>query len=178
MLETDRLFIRKFQLEDLSDLYEYLSLPEIYIFEPGNPITLEQSKDICLERSKGNSFYAVEIKNEHKMIGHLYFEQIPPLEFMTWELGYIFNPKYQRNGYCTEASRKIIEYAFNDLHAHRITAFCNPINIGSWHVLEKSGLKREGYFKEKAFFRKDKENKPLWHDCYAYGLLDKDYYSK
>ncbi len=178
MLETQRLFIRRFHSEDSNDLYEYLSLPEIYCFEPGDPITLQQARDLCLERSKGNSFYAVEVKQEHKMIGHLYFEQTRPSEFMTWELGYIFNPKYQRKGYCTEASRRLIEYGFQDLHAHRITAFCNPRNIASWHVLEKLGLKREGYFKEKAFFRRDEENRPMWHDCYAYGILDKDYHSK
>jgi RimJ/RimL family protein N-acetyltransferase len=178
LLETDRLLIRKFQLEDSNDLFEYLSLSEVYIFEPGNPVTLEQAKEMCLERSKGNNFYAVELKDEHKMIGHLYFDQIQPLEFMTWELGYIFNPKYQGNGYCTEAARKIIDHAFKDLHAHRITAFCDPINTASWHVLEKLGLRKEGYFREKAFFRKNKENSPIWHDCYAYGLLDRDYHGQ
>ena len=175
MLETERLILRKFRREDSNDLFEYLSSPEIYRFEPGDPITIEQSRMLCIERSRGNNFFAVETKLQHKVIGHLYFEQIQPSEFMTWELGYIFNPKYQGKGYCTEASRRIIEYGFHDLHAHRITAFCDPQNPASWLVLEKLGLKREGFFKEKAFFRRDEENEPIWHDCYAYGILDKDY---
>ena len=175
MLETERLLLRKFRREDSNDLFEYLSSPEIYRFEPGDPITIEQSRMLCIERSRGNNFFAVETKLQHKVIGHLYFEQIQPSEFMTWDLGYIFNPKYQGKGYCTEASRRIIEYGFHDLHAHRITAFCDPQNPASWRVLEKLGLKREGFFKEKAFFRRDEENKPIWHDCYAYGILDKDY---
>ena len=41
MLETERLLIRKFDANDWQDLYEYLSLPEIYRFEPGEPINAE-----------------------------------------------------------------------------------------------------------------------------------------
>ncbi len=175
MLRTERLIIRKFSEYDANDVYEYLSLPETYLFEPGNPITREESSSLCIERSKGNSFYAVESRDTHKMIGHLYFSQINPTEFMTWELGYIFNPKFANRGYCTEASKAILEYAFRELAAHRVEAFCNPLNNASWHVLENIGLKREGFFREKAFFRRDSYNNPVWHDCYAYGLTDKDY---
>ena len=45
---------------------------------------------------------------------------------MTWELGYIFNPDYHNQGYCTEASSALIDFAFRELHAHKIVAFCNP----------------------------------------------------
>ncbi|MBI9050100.1 MAG: GNAT family N-acetyltransferase [Anaerolineaceae bacterium] len=175
LLETNRLRIRKFSLSDAADLFEYLSLPETYLFEPGEPVDMEQAQAMCRERASGNNFFAVELITEHKMIGHLYFQQSQPLEFMTWELGYIFNPKYQGKGYCTEAVNKIIEYAFTVLNAHKVTAFCNPLNEASWRVLEKCGLNREGHFKEKAFFRKDALGNPLWHDCYAYGIIENDF---
>lgn len=178
MLETERLFIRKFRPEDSEDLFEYLSLPEIYRFEPGAPISMAQSRDLCLQRSKENNFFAIETKREHKMIGHLYFEQTQPAEFMTWELGYIINPNDQRLGYCTEASRRLMEYGFHVLHAHRVVAFCDPQNPASWHVLEKLSFRREGHFKENAFFRRDEENRPIWHDSYAYGILSKDFRGK
>ena len=174
-LETNRLIIRKFNVDDACDLYEYLSLPETYIFEPGEPVDQKQALAMCKERAAGNNFYAVELISEKKMIGHLYFQQAQPAEFFTWELGYIFNPKYQGKGYCTESAQKIIAYAFTALNAHKITAFCNPKNIASWRVLEKCGMMREGHFKEKAFFRRNADGKPLWHDCYAYGLLQEDF---
>ena len=177
-LQTNRLLIRKFTIEDAIDLFEYLSLPEIYIFEPGEPLDQKQSLAICKERAAGNNFFAVELQAEKKTIGHLNFNQTQPAEFMTWELGYIFNPKYHGKGYCTEAAQQIIAYAFKELNAHKVTAFCNPKNIASWRVLEKCGLIREGHFKEKAFFRRDSEGKPIWHDCYAYGLLNKDFHSQ
>jgi RimJ/RimL family protein N-acetyltransferase len=175
-LQTNRLIIRQFSMNDADDLYEYLSLSDTYIFEPGEPIDQKQALAMCKERAAGNNFFAVELIHEKKMIGHLYFQQAQPAEFMTWELGYIFNPKYQSKGYCTEAAQAIIAYAFEELMAHKVTAFCNPHNIASWRVLEKCGMTREGHFKEKAFFRKDTDGNPLWHDCYAYGILAGNYH--
>lgn len=49
------------------------------------------------------------------MIGHVYLGQLNPKEQMTWELGYIFNPKYHRKGFASKASRAIVEYAFKTL---------------------------------------------------------------
>lgn len=178
LLETDRLIIRNFKPSDASDLFEYLSLPEIYQFEPGDPISLETAFKLSEERSQNSDFLAVVLKDSLKMIGHLYFKQTDPDCFMTWELGFIFNPKYQNMGYCSESSRKLLEYAFTTLHAHRIEAFCNPLNPSSWHVLENIGLKKEGLFPQKAFFRKDQHGNPLWHDCLAYGIIESDWFGK
>src|SRR6056297_1806692 len=168
MIETSRLIVRKFVPRDWEDLYDYLSLEEIYAFEPGEPITKEKAKEMAGNRSFGNDFFAVILKLSGKMIGHLYFSHTTPLEFLTWELGFIFNPQYQHQGYCSEASKALINFAFAYWNAHRITAFCNPDNVASWKVLEKIGMKREGFFEKRAFFRRDENNQPIWHDCCAY----------
>ncbi len=171
MIETERLFLRKFRKDDWQNLFEYLSLQEIYTFEPGEPVTKEEAQKITSERAQGNEFFAVVLKNGCKLIGHIYFAQEEPKEFLTWEMGFIFNPAYQNKGYCTESAKRIIEYARKALGVHRVVAYCNPINIPSWKVLEKIGMKREGYFKKKGFFRKDEFGNPLWFDCYAYGIV-------
>ncbi|MEZ4835166.1 MAG: GNAT family N-acetyltransferase [Caldilineaceae bacterium] len=44
MIHTDRLVVRPFQPEDAQALHAYLSLPEIYRFEPGEPISLDEAK--------------------------------------------------------------------------------------------------------------------------------------
>lgn len=176
MIETKRLILRKFIPGDWKDLYEYLSLEEIYTFEPGQPIAREEARQMAAKRSFSDDFFAVVLKQSEKMIGHLYFSHVEPLEFLTWELGFIFNPEYQRKGFCTESSKALIDHAFLHLNAHRITAYCNPNNVASWKVLEKIGLKREGFFEKKAFFRRDENNEPIWHDCYAYGKLRDEVY--
>ena len=125
-----------------------------------------------LNRCKGDDFLAVVHKASERMIGHLYFHHTEPKHFMTWELGYIFNPVFQNRGFCSESALGLLRYAFDRLGAHKVVAFCNPENVPSWKVLERIGMKKEGLFKQKAFFRKDEDGNPLWHDCLAYGILN------
>lgn len=172
MIETDRLTIRRFTPPDDQDLYEYLSNPDVYLYEPGNPINREQAHELALQRSAGNDFWAVILKSENKLIGHLYFKKLEPEEQMTWELGYIFNPAYQGKGYASEAAGALVDYAFTHYHAHRVMARCNPENTASWKLLEKIGFNREAYFRSYHFFRKDEAGSPLWTDAYEYSRLE------
>ena len=175
MLTTERLIIRPFQEDDYHDLYEYLSLKETYRFEPGESISLEEAKKLCLERAKGTDFWAVTLKDRNKkLIGHVSFIPAVPLFFKTWEIGYIFNPAFQNKGYATEAARAIIAHAFTEQKAHRIVGYCAPDNIASWRVLEKCGMKREGLLRENVFFHKDENDEPIWLDSYVYSALTDD----
>jgi len=171
-LKTKRLLIRNFKENDYLDLYEYLSDKETYKYEPGEPITIETARDLCKERAKNNNFLAVQLKN--KVIGHIFFKQTEPKKLMTWEAGYIFNRKYHGNGYATESLKSIIEYGFNKLSIHKITAHCNPKNISSWKLLERVKMKREGKSRKNIYFNKNNNGEPIWLDTYVYGLLETD----
>lgn len=170
-LETERLIIRRFRKEDWQDLYDYLSRPEVVRFEPYDVCTERDAREIAVERSKNDSFYAVALKNEGKVIGNLYFEQIEMKAFNTWELGYVFHSGYHGNGYATESCLKLLDFAFSSLDVRRVIAMCNIKNVPSWKLLERLKLRREGYFLQKAFFKRDKEGSPIWNDVYAYAIL-------
>jgi len=157
---------------DYNDLFEYLSDKETYIFEPGEPITIETAKNLCNKRSKNNNFLAVQLKN--KVIGHIYFDQIRPQKLLTWEVGFIFNKKYQGKGYATESLMAIIEYEFKNKNIHKIIAHCSPKNVSSWKLLERVGMRREGKLRKNIYFNKDKKGNPIWLDTYEYGLLKND----
>jgi ribosomal-protein-alanine N-acetyltransferase len=175
VLTTERLIIRPFLENDYIDLHEYLSLKETYRFEPGEPISIEEAKKLCLERAKRMGFWAVTLKDGNKkLIGHVSFIQTEPKFLLTWEIGFIFNPTFQNKGYASEAARAIVNYAFAKLGAHRVVGYCSPENIPSWKVLEKCGMKREGLRRKNAFFRKDKDGRPLWMDSYEYAILAED----
>lgn len=174
MITTERTIVRKFLEKDYEDLYAYLSLESIYRYEPGSPIDLDTAKRMAGERAKGDDFYAVELRAEKKVIGHLSFQHIEPKEWMTWEVGYIFHPTYQGKGYATEAARALIAYAFEDLQAHRVIAQCNPENTASGRLLERIGMRREGLLRQNVFFRKDEAGQPLWCDTYTYAVLKSD----
>jgi RimJ/RimL family protein N-acetyltransferase len=173
-IETRRLVVRPFRPDDWHDLFAYLALPEVYAFEPGEPIDAEQARDLAADRSRGGAFWAVELRAERRMVGHLSFGRVEPAELQTYELGFIFNPGDQRQGYATEAARGLVHHAFTAMGAHRVTAQCHPANVASWRVLEKTGFVREGHLRRNIFFRRDGEGRPQWQDTFEYGLLEDD----
>lgn len=174
MINTSRLLIRPFQEQDYPSLFEYLSNPLVYRFEPGEPISLEQARELTAERAQGTDFWAVILRNSQRLVGHLYFKQLEPHEFRTWELGYIFNPAYHGNGYATESAQTLIYHGFHHFGIHRIIAHCNPENVASWKVLEKVRMRREGHRRKNVFFRRAMDNSPLWVDSFEYALLKED----
>lgn len=177
MLETERLTVRPLQANDYIDTYEYMSVPETYHFERGNPETLEEGKKFCHEWAAKDppNFWVAVLKTESKVIGHVSFFIHGHPDFKTWELGYIFNPKYQNKGYATEATKAVMKYAFTKLGAHRLVANCSPENIPSWKIMEKCGMRREGTQKKNFLIRNDKNGNPIWYDSYSYAILDEEF---
>jgi len=174
MIPTTRLLIRRFRPEDGPALHAYLSDPSIYRYEPGEPITLEEAREMAFDRSLGSDFWAVALKDTDQLVGHLYFAQTMPKELLTWELGYIFNPAFQGQGFATEASTALIRFGFEHWDIHRVVAHCNPENIASWRVMEKIGMQCEGYFRKNIFFQRDADGNPIWLDTYEYAILVDD----
>lgn len=66
MLTTERLIIRPFLENDYKDLYEYLSLKEVFRWEPGEPVSLVEAKTLAKERARGTDFWAVTLKDTKK----------------------------------------------------------------------------------------------------------------
>jgi RimJ/RimL family protein N-acetyltransferase len=174
-IPTPRLLIRSFTSQDAQDLFDYLSTPEVYRYEPGEPITIKQAYTISADMSNNEHFWAVELKSEKKVIGQQYFSQQEPKHLLTWELGYILNPHYQQQGYGSEAAQALVEYGFTELGAHRIQAHCHPDNTASWKLLEKIGFRREGLLRKNVYFRKDDAGNPLWWDSFAYAKLERKF---
>lgn len=171
-LQTKRLTIRPFSPQDAQDLFEYLSDPRVYLYEPGEPIDFKQAGVYAADMAYNEHFWAIERRNEKKVIGQLYFSQQEPKHLLTWELGYILSPHYQQHGYGSEAALALVEYGFEHLGAHRVEAHCNPKNIASWKLLEKIGFRREGLLRKNIYFNKDAQGHPLWMDSYVYARLE------
>ena len=157
ILETERLILRRFCPEDWKDLHEYLSDPEVVCYEPYEVFTETQSREEAARRSGDGDFWAVCLKDGGKVIGNLYFSSG---EFKNYELGYVFNRAYQGQGYATESARALIGLGFEKLGVNRIVAMCNPENVKSWRLLERLGLRREGYLRKNAYFKTDAAGNP------------------
>lgn len=170
-LNTPRLTLRRFQTGDAADLYEYLSDPRVYRFEPGEPLDRTHAGQRAAEMAASPDFWAVALKTTGKVIGQIYLAQIDPPEHLTCELGYIMSPAYQRQGYGAEAAAALARQVLTDGAMHRVVAHCNPENTGSWRLLEKIGFRREALHRQDIFFRRDASGAPLWTDTYVYAML-------
>ncbi|QUI25422.1 GNAT family N-acetyltransferase [Vallitalea pronyensis] len=175
LIETKRLKVRTFKLEDWQDLQEYVSQKSVMTYERD----WDTSDASCQEKvkyfSEGDTMWAVELKDIGKMIGHVYFGQVQPKDFMEWTIGYIFNPKFYGNGYATEAAKAVMQYGFDELGVHRVFAKCNPDNTPSWKLLERLSMEREGCSMKRVCFIKDEKGQPIWWDEYQYAILQEEW---
>ncbi len=165
--ETNRLILRRYSKNDLQDLYEYLSDPNVIAFEPYQTMTLEEVKENLAWRISSDEMIAVELKTNHKMIGNVYLGK---RDFESLEIGYVFNQAYWKHGYARESCETLIELAFQN-KVHRIYAECDPDNKNSWILLEKLGFVREAHLRKNVYFWKDSDNQPIWKDTYIYAML-------
>lgn len=172
IVETNRLVIRRYKKEDGQDLYEYLSDPEVVRYEPYEPFTKEAALKEAEKRADMDCFYAVELKETHKLIGNIYLEKG---EFETWEIGYVFNRHFQGKGYATEAAKALVDMAFSKWGARRLIAMCNPVNERSWKLMERLGMRRESVLRQNIYFNRDASGQPIWQDTYGYGLLKEEW---
>jgi ribosomal-protein-alanine N-acetyltransferase len=175
-LVTERLVIRSFVPEDWKDLNDYLSDPEVIRFEPYHVFNIEKCQEEAIRRSSQEFFRAVCLKSTNKLIGTIYFEQTEPKVYSTWELGYVFNSKYQGNGYATEGCKAILQHAFYEFHARRIVAMCNTMNKASWKLLERLNFRKEGHFLKQSFFKRDEKGNPIWQDVFEYAILSEEWF--
>ena len=88
LAETDRLILRRYEEDDLQDLYEYLSNPKVVEYEPYKTKTLKETEDNLKWRVSSDEMIAVELKSAGKMIGNVYLGK---RDFESLEIGYVFN---------------------------------------------------------------------------------------
>jgi RimJ/RimL family protein N-acetyltransferase len=174
-LETERLTIRGFRSDDWRDLHEYLSQPETVRYEPYEPFSLDEAKREAKHRADDKNFYAVCLKECTKLIGNIYLAK---RDFDAAEIGFVFNSKFWRKGYATEAATALIDNLFVENRTHRVFAECNPENERSWKLLERLCFRREGHLKQNLYFKKNADGNPLWQDTYIYGILATEWLSR
>jgi RimJ/RimL family protein N-acetyltransferase len=171
-IKTERLLIREIDHEDAADMQEYASDPEVVYYMPWGPNTLEQTMVFIREKIADQEQnprvrweMAVESVAEGKVVGGIRLS----VHGDQGDIGYCLNRGYWRRGFMTEAVRAIIGFGFRELGLHRIFATCDPRNTGSWSVMEKAGMRREGLMKEQMKFRDG------WRDSFLYAILEREW---
>ncbi|MGA7951960.1 MAG: GNAT family N-acetyltransferase [Gloeobacterales cyanobacterium] len=157
-LETARLGLRKFTLEDLEAHTAIYGNPEVTQFLPGGPfLDPETAKDASswvvryfIRHWQLYDFgaWALIDKETKKLVGHgglKYLPHTPPQEI---DIFYLLDRPYWGKGLATEVGRAFLDYGFEKLSLDHIAAITRPKNTASQHVLEKLGMvyAKEAYY--------------------------------
>lgn len=176
IIETKRLILREINLNDCYDMYEYACLPTFGPMAGWQPHrSIGETKSIIqlfIDKKKYGQLgtFAIILKNENKMIGTL--ELHTYIRGFKAELGYSINPKYQGNGYATEAAIEAIIWGFESLGLARIECTSYTHNNSSQRVCQKLHLTYEG-IRKKGYQLYDGS----LHDLKCYAITDDEYFT-
>jgi RimJ/RimL family protein N-acetyltransferase len=170
-LETARLTLREFSIDDWPAVYAYVADPLVVQYMSFGPSTPEQTRDhlhwCCAtahEQPRRIYELAVVLNTDQRVIGGctLALDLHDPRQAA---FSYLLNRHHWGCGYAVEAMHALFTFGFNDVHLHRVADTCDVRNRASARVMEKLGMRREGHTRET--FWKDGH----WHDEYLYALL-------
>ena len=149
-LETHRLILRPFRLEDAEDMYaNWASDPEVTRFltwpvHPSVEVTRTVLKEWVSHYTDGGFFnWAIEWRESGRVIGGISVVRLEEA-IGEAEIGYCLGSAFWGMGIMPEALRAVADYLFDAAEMNRITAGHDVKNPKSGRVMEKAGMKKEG----------------------------------
>jgi [ribosomal protein S5]-alanine N-acetyltransferase len=170
VLETERLRLRPFTAADAAAVRRLAGAPEVAATTLGIPHPYPEGAAEAwiaghpAAAAEGRTFaWAVVRRTDEEVLGAVTCGVVPA--HARAELGYWLGVGHWNRGYMTEAVRRIVAFGLAELGLHRIGARALLRNPGSWRVMEKVGMAREGVLR--GYVRKD----GTFEDVVAYARL-------
>jgi RimJ/RimL family protein N-acetyltransferase len=169
-VRTERLVLRRLADGDMPTIFAYRSRSDVAEWIGGTALDVDS-----LAARFGDGATAVIVELDGRLIGDLMVrvrdayaqrEVAESAAGVEAELGWTFDPAYQRRGLATEAIRALIGICFDDLGLRRVVAACFSANEPSWRLMERVGMRREAHHVKDSLHRDHG-----WQDEYVYALL-------
>jgi ribosomal-protein-alanine N-acetyltransferase len=145
VLQTSRLILRRFTLDDLEAFYQLCSRPEVIRYAQAEPIASREAAREFMHAAPftdyvtyGYGRFACVWRPTGQVIGFSGIKYVP--EIAENELGYRFFPEFWGRGLATEAGEASIDFARSILGLKRLVAMVHPENLASARVLTKLGF--------------------------------------
>jgi [ribosomal protein S5]-alanine N-acetyltransferase len=168
ILETPRLTIRNFTPQDASALREIIlqkEASEYAIYDYAWPTAEDEIRAAVEWFASGDQYLAVCLKENRRLIGYIC---LTSGEAGSCELGYAFNFDYHGRGFATEGCQAVIDYAFHQLGALKVTAGTAAANGPSLRLLGRLGFQKVGEMT--TAFHKRPDGTPITFLGYAFSL--------
>lgn len=167
-IETERLILRQFTVDDVEKLHSICGQSYILKWMPDWKRTKEERKEWIIwvqehylkaRKDVARIMLAVTLKASKELIGMVGIGNKEEVNNEI-EIAYFISEYHSNNGYITEASNAIIEWAFANLKLDYLIAIVELDNIGSQRVVGKCGFTKidtkiilnSGDTKEKIFY--------------------------
>jgi RimJ/RimL family protein N-acetyltransferase len=148
VLETDRLILRRYTLDDAAFIVRLVNDPSWLRFIGDNNVhNLDDARRYLREgpldmyERLGFGMYRVEERDSGTpagMCGLIKRDSLPDVD-----VGYAFLPEFRGKGYAFEAASAVLDHGNRAFGLKRILAITSIDNAGSIRVLEKAGMKFE-----------------------------------
>ena len=175
-IETPRLILRKYRTEDFDAVHSYARNEENFNFMPFPTNTEEVTRQKIasfIEKAEKNPIknynWAITLKDNGRMIGGCVFD----VNGTCGEIGWMLHRDFWQQGYGTEVGFALLKFGFETLNSRRIIAECNAENTGSWRIMEKIGMRREGHFLDS--MPPHKKSDRDYNDAYLYAILRREW---
>lgn len=156
-INTERLLLRALEMDDVNEIFLLRTDERVLRFLDRPPIIFKEEaaayiKNIHnLANNSEAILWGISIKSDKKIIGTICFWHFEKENYRA-ETGYVLHPDHHGKGIMQEAMSAILDYGFNIMKLHSVTANVNPENIASKQLLEKCGFTQEAYFRENFFY--------------------------
>ncbi len=160
---TNRLVLRELTLENMKGLYDIYQNKDICQYIPPMD-SFEEEKEKLSAYIKniypfyGYGLWGIFTSKDNLLIGRAGLQNRTIDGQEELELCYLIARDYQNQGYATEAGRRIIDFAIEELEAPRLVAVIAKGNDASCRVAQKLGMSYEKEVSYQGF------------DCYLYSL--------
>lgn len=171
-IETDRLILRRYKIEDADAMYKnWASDSEVTKFLTWQPHpSVEVSRSIIedwLKKYSDEKYYqwAIVLKdNGNEPIGDISVVHMNE-DISMVHIGYCLGRAWWRRGIMSEALKAVTDFMFDTVEVNRVEARHDPRNPNSGKVMQKCGMKYEGTLRSA-----DRNNQGICDACY-YALL-------
>jgi RimJ/RimL family protein N-acetyltransferase len=148
-LETERLLLRQFDLQDSDLLVELDGDPRVMRYiTGGTPTSRDEVEGEVLpafldyyRRFPAYGFWAAIEKSTGEFLGWFHYRPAPDAPLNEPELGYRLRFEVWGKGYATEGCRALIAKGFSAFEVQRVVASTMAVNAASRRVMEKSGMR-------------------------------------
>ena len=174
-LETERLLLRGWDINDADDLYAYAKNPKVGPDAGWEPhASKEVSLSILHSFIEKDEVWAIVHKEDRKVIGSIGLHPDKKRDHASAKmLGYVLSEDYWRRGLMTEAARRVIRHAFEAMGTDLLSIYHFPFNARSKRVIEKCGFRYEGTLRQ-AYRLYDGQ----FLDEVCYSLLKDEYFGR